>query len=341
MKQFSKQQEIDLCEKYKNNYTINNLCEDYNCDASVIYRILNKNSIKRKKSALNEKAEEITSLYEQGMRCVKISRELNLSRSFVAKYLKNKYKNVIHNRQKKYTINDNFFENIDTPEKAQILGLWFADGCILQNFNRSSLSLKEDDLDYLENINSYMNHSRPVIIHKKESIRYFKSDDKSYKTKNAYGIIINSEKIKNDLMMQGIVYNKSDYDFGFPKIPKNLFNSFILGYFEGDGCITTSPIKNRKCISKSFSILCQPLFANNLKDIFNSELDIDCKIYTRSAKPTLRTVSITKNNDIIKLYHWLYKDVSFCMKRKHDTFCYILNNLSTYGYDIGKTYDFD
>lgn len=30
---------------------------------------------------------------------------------------------------KKYTVNENYFENLNSPEKAYVLGFLYADGC--------------------------------------------------------------------------------------------------------------------------------------------------------------------------------------------------------------------
>lgn len=292
---------------------------------------------------IQNKLSQIIPLYENGNSCTTISKMIKMSRNDISKYLKHKGIKIDKDRHKHiFTIKDeNIFENINTSEKAQILGLIYADGCVYKNYDITNISLKEDDIEYLKKINDYIGFSRPVSLEKKETVRYFKENNKFYKCKNAYSIRIRNKKIKDDLMKHGICYNKSYVDFDMPDIDEKLFNSFILGYFEGDGCITTSSIKNRKCISKSFTILCQPTMAERIQKIFKKQLDIDSKIYIRKARPLLRSVSVTKNNDIIKLYHWLYKDTTFCMKRKHDIFKFILQNLETYGYNIGKTYKFD
>lgn len=287
----------------------------------------------------NTKLSKLKELYYSGHSCTKIAKLLKMSRNDVSLFLKNENVKIDPDRhKKKFTIqNENIFKNIDTPEKAQILGLIYADGCIYKNHNVTNISLKEDDKEYLENINSYIGFSRPVSIDKKETLRFFKENQKTYKCKNSYSIRINNKKIKDDLIKHGVEYYKSYTDFSFPEnLSKNFYNSFILGYFEGDGCITFSKIKNRKCISKSFTVLCQPKMSVFLKDVLKNELNIDAKLYTRKARPNLRTVSVTKNKDIIKIYHWLYRDVSFYMKRKHDIFVYILNNLKIYGYNIEK-----
>jgi intein/homing endonuclease len=230
---------------------------------------------------------------------------------------------------------------MDSFSKNQFLGLFFADGCLIKNTNRINITLKEDDKDYLKQMNSYLGCSKPVVLMKKEGVRFFKKDNKSYKTKNAYGISITCKEMRDDLIKWGVEYNKSYTNFSIPDIPRKFLNAFVLGYFEGDGNISFSKIKNRKTISHSFSILCQPKFAQELQNIFKSELNIDSRIYIKKAQPTLRTIQITKINDLIKLYHWLYDDAEIVMVRKHDKFKYILNWFGERNYKIGELRKFE
>src|SRR5688572_7157509 len=47
--------------------------------------------------------------------------------------------------QRKYNINHNYFDTINTEEKAYFLGLMYADGYNQQSLNRISLQLQDDD----------------------------------------------------------------------------------------------------------------------------------------------------------------------------------------------------
>ena len=64
--------------------------------------------------------------------------------------------------QRKYSINENFFDVIDTEEKAYFLGFLYADGCNATNRNAVILSLKEDDRDILEKLNSLLQPQKPL-----------------------------------------------------------------------------------------------------------------------------------------------------------------------------------
>ena len=61
-------------------------------------------------------------------------------------------------------------------------------------------------------------------------------------------IIINSKKMSQDLYNKGIVPNKS-LILGKPNISEQYYLPYILGYFDGDGCISKTSQYNNYCIS--------------------------------------------------------------------------------------------
>jgi hypothetical protein len=85
--------------------------------------------------------------------------------------------------------------------------------------------------------------------------------------------------------------------------------------------------------------------ANQIKDIFYNELGIIIKpnlIKNKVNKNSLHSVYISETNNLIKFYHYLYKDANFVMKRKHDKFKKLMILLrDTKGYDVGELYSFD
>lgn len=48
-----------------------------------------------------------------------------------------------------YKLEESYFDNINTQEKAYFLGILFADGCNHSNKNQVSIALKEDDKELL------------------------------------------------------------------------------------------------------------------------------------------------------------------------------------------------
>lgn len=127
----------------------------------------------------------------------------------------------------------NFFEVIDTPEKAYWLGFLYADGGISIRKKSCSLRInlkKEDD----EHLKKFLK----AIKGEKFSIKY---TTKHTKEKDYYGcyININDNKIVTDLIDKGCVPKKS-LILQFPseeQVPSFLVSHFLRGYFDGDGSI--------------------------------------------------------------------------------------------------------
>ena len=143
-------------------------------------------------------------------------------------------------KNKKYICNNSYFENIDTQEKAYWLGFIYADGYIGKNNNngRFGISLSTEDIDHLYKFKESIESSHPINKYRVSS---------GYKIGAEYcRIIICEEKLVNDLIKQGCVYNKTNI-LSPPNIDKKLRRHFIRGYMDGDGSIIIH--KNKYCDS--------------------------------------------------------------------------------------------
>lgn len=133
---------------------------------------------------------------------------------------------------RKYNLDINYFSKITSHEKAYVLGFLYADGSnrgdgitFTQNYER---------IDILENIKTAL-----------------KSDSPIRKTEKGHCILdVFSDKIAKDVAKLGVIKNKS-LVLQFPTtdiIPLEYMPSFILGYFDGDGCVWNG--KRKKIIVK-------------------------------------------------------------------------------------------
>ena len=164
---------------------------------------------------------------------------------------------------KKYDIDENYFEKIDSPEKAYLLGLIYADGCNYTPTNTVTLCLQEQDKHILEDIKELLHYNAPLkkIKPKKESHQI------------SFVLTIHSKKISTDLTALGVMQNKT-FKITFPDINKDLFSHFIRGYFDGDGCISKTG-RGAKCnivSSYDFNLTNNVVLqlSGGVKNIFNS-----------------------------------------------------------------------
>ena len=128
---------------------------------------------------------------------------------------------------KVYQMNENYFSEINSHEKAYILGFIYADGNIINNLEKTkyclSIAQKGERKDVLEKIVKALNSNIPI---------------KEY-VPNVFSITLCSKQITNYLTKLGAIPNKS-LVLQFPTediVPKKYMSSFILGCFDGDGCV--------------------------------------------------------------------------------------------------------
>lgn len=198
---------------------------------------------------------------------------------------------------------ENYFENIDTSDKAYYLGLMMSDGYIQSNlYNKEiGIALKTEDKYILDKLNNYISPKKQVV-----------------KYRNSYKWKIVSPKMYKDLEKYGIVENKSHSEYHYPNIPKEFDKDFIRGYFDGDGCIT---IKSTGYIVVS---ICgnSSIFLNDLKKKL-----LEYNIHTRPLLCSIRgrnnpfyTLYISGRENKVYFKNLLYDNATTYLKRKNEKF---------------------
>lgn len=131
----------------------------------------------------------------------------------------------------KYEIDEAFFEEINTPEKAYWLGFMYADGYISKTnsyTNYFGLSLASRDIDALKKFKKALKTN--AAIHNYISTTGFSEKETSYSR-----LLIGNNKIVADLEKWGVVEHKT---FKITTLPEILFlDDFIRGYIDGDGSL--------------------------------------------------------------------------------------------------------
>lgn len=166
--------------------------------------------------------EEAVLLLESGMSLAKIGRDYKISADCLSLRLRKKGIKII-NRQNERSTNHDFFEIIDTEEKAYWLGFLFADGNVHGTTNQIELGLSMKDKSHLEKYVKALNLECEVK---------FREKTKSNR------VTFFSKKMKQDLIDKGCVPKKSLILERPKNIPNHLNIHFIRGYFDGDGCLS-------------------------------------------------------------------------------------------------------
>jgi endogenous inhibitor of DNA gyrase (YacG/DUF329 family) len=216
--------------------------------------------------------------------------------------------------------NRDFFEKIDTEEKAYWLGFIFADGNINSVSNKVQITLAKKDKKHLEKFCNIF----------KRKLEEFEQGGVPHNGKIKTSVLyfvrcaICSRKMWNDLYDKGIDPNKTFKDNIeiFKYVPENLLNHFIRGFFDGDGSISKRS-KNDVSDIYSFKIVGTEKILNSISDIFS----INCKIRKMRVVPekTIYRIYCSGNCQLIAIRDWLYQNSHIYLERKKIIFDKIKN----------------
>lgn len=219
---------------------------------------------------------------------------------------------------RKHIINQKYFEIIDSEHKAYWLGFLMADGCVSKTskngpYNRFEINIKEEDIELLEQLNNDMNSTYEIkTFISKNKKRNFESSMCSLR--------INSKKMTDDLILHGIVPNKTGKEKLPSSVPEEYVKDFIRGFFDGDGSITSNGTfricSSSKELLESFNVY------------FYNTLGIKLTIYDSNNYniPFYTFDSNNKNNNLLILSH-IYTNATVYLDRKYKRYMKLVSPL--------------
>ena len=330
---FPKERENEVCSDYSGGMETKNICLKYKFTPPALYRILKNNNTEKRGHPVIDKStiDKIIQLVQNGSTVKSACTVLGVSKSSAGTYLKERGIKVKKRGQftRKYNIDETYFEKLDSPEKAQVMGVLLSDGTS-SSFNKAiSLRLEESDIEYLEKIRVLIGSDKPLYY---SEGRNFQSplNEKLYIGNRTAILDITNKKIHSDCAKFGLIPRKTWLNIGAPKdflTTPELKRGFVLGVFNGDGCISWTRKNNVYDLSFAGS-------SNMTKDIYDfikETLGIEGRIYKHSSIFVLHYKRI---KEIIQLINWMYEGGDFCMKRKFDKCKVLLEIFKEKGYLI-------
>lgn len=269
---------------------------------------------------------EIISLYENGNSIQKISLHFNCYQQPIVNLLKY-YKK--YNPRPKNTLDEHYFNVIDTYSKAYIVGFIAADGCLVKHSKTShvlTITIKNDDISILNFIKKELKSSHKI----QKIIRPFYHDPS--RNCNHVRLAFSNRYIAEDLLSLGLQSKKSlTMDNILVNIPYEFRNAFIIGYFDGDGSVilpVNEEKKFNKTLNKEVSYPNRKIWVSIrgtekfLKGI-NTHLEYDTyHIHNYDSIPRLE---IKSKKQIIKFFN-CYKNLDFFLERKYNRFLQRINH---------------
>ena len=219
-----------------------------------------------------EQKDLVVKLYNELGSSVDVGERFNVGHKVITKILEERGIKRTAAKKRQYKINEHYFDEIDTQNKAYILGFLYADGCNFPKKGTISMSLEERDKGILDRICYEMHNEHPL-----EFIDYSNKHDFGYTYKNQYRLLMFSSQMCEALESHGMVPNKS-LVLSFPNIREDLLPHFIRGYFDGDGSIA----QGRRDTNFILTITSTNSFCEKLKYIVENNVGINCHIYDAS-----------------------------------------------------------
>lgn len=234
--------------------------------------------------------EYIISCLCAGKTIKQVAADAGVSRTTLYKKLND---NGIKNTQQ-FKFNHNYFEYINTEEKAYWLGFLMADGCISMTTNpKIDLCLSVIDRDHLVKWHKALSSTKKIIIY----------NDRACSSHP-------SKKMCNDLILLGCTSKKS-LTLAFPKINNKLIRHFIRGYVDGDGCITFG---NKK--QKLWQIRLHIIGTKNFLTSIQQSFETNNKLLKIGNNKINYAFEIHGNKKTMKILNWLYEDAEIFLDRK-------------------------
>ncbi len=243
---------------------------------------------------------DICKMYLNGDSGEKISKKFNVRKGTIYRILHSnniKIRDLEHARRT-HKVDEFYFNNIDSQEKAYILGIMFSDGNNYEKGYRIAIGMNDKE----------------VITFIKDQL---KSDHQITRQKNSYRIDIVSQTMSKRLSQIGCKSRKT-YKLNFPSqsiIKYNLIKYFILGCFDGDGCIYK--YSNNTFL---FHFIGTKSMCMGIKEHLEREVKVKISLRRVNGYTFLYSIYCNNRENIQKILQYLYKDALFKMIRKHNIY---------------------
>ena len=212
-----------------------------------------------------------------------------------------------------YHWNENYFNQIDTSDKAYWLGFIYADGFITKKTNGNPVfGLTLAEREPLDKLNQCLESNKPIGYYKKKGS--YSEDSYEYK------LAFHSTQMVADLEKWGCIENKT-FKLRFPDfLSEDLIPHFIRGYFDGDGSVFIHKQKVNNIEYWNLGVDFSGIYSF-LKEI-QKKLNLEKCLYKDVRKQTdCYQLKLLSNIRCLQLYHYMYHNAgNMCLSRKRKKF---------------------
>lgn len=253
----------------------------------------------------------LTNLLERGLTNRQIAEELGKSKSTV-NYWIHKYELV--EKQKFHKLSNYAIGKIDSKEKAYMLGFLLADAHIKEEQVNISIALSDkeildfiaEQLDARIRINNTLDKSKRIFPHVRMS-----------KKINGIKTLIGDSNLKEGR--------------NFPRVSKEFRRYLLLGFFDGDGCLSWGERKDRDRVWQKISFTSSLSLLTGVQNLLIEEVGISSIVRPKSGENCFVLEFASKEN-VLKFLDYIYPNNDFIiLQRKYLTSCALRLKLGEFG----------
>lgn len=241
---------------------------------------------------------KINALYQKGLSSYKVAEVMGVSKPTVLYHLEKKR----GMGPVPSSVNSDYFEKIDSPEKAFWLGIMYADGNVDSDGN--GITLGSTDKGMVLAFRSVLKSEHNIYTNERSK--------ENPNWKDSHTLKIFDSKLRSDLIKHGCVPNKTACT-RWPTLDGSLNSHFIRGLFDGDGSVWGQPGKGY------FSITGYLPFLEKIQEVLIEEAGVN-KTKLIERKPNYGDIRYGGKTPMKQLYDYLYKDARYFLRRKKEKF---------------------
>ena len=297
----------DIKTKRINGVLVKDLAEEYGVNEETMSKFLVDNDIKHRHLLSTDEIAEIIGEYNSHISCQNIGKKHHISAAKVMRILNENNVPIRSNSEskQKYTLNEQYFNAIDSQDKAYILGFLYADGSKSAVSNTITINIQERDVDLLHKINNAIGSNRPLA--------YIDCSNAEVNRMNQYRLCVSNKVLSEDLLLWGIV-PKKEFKLKYPDfLSDKLIRHFIRGYMDGDGNINSSEC--RWGLTGCYDLL------KGISEYIENMLGIHTTLYHHKGKNEVTyELRVAGRRQVKKLLDHLYFNANIFMDRKYNLY---------------------
>lgn len=253
--------------------------------------------------------EKLIEGFKKGSTLKEMSKEYNLGRNGISKYLKSLGYSISDRRK---AVPHNPFVDLDNQNVQYWLGFLAADGTLSEE-DKIALQLARKDRELLTKYVNFLGGGPKIhdVVWNTSNKKYY-GNSVSFRNKDVFKF----------LTSLGITSNKT-----FILNPKlNLTSHFMRGYIDGDGTYELKSIEDRIIGRIRISTASNKMTAK----IINYYLDNDLyfRYYRDNSRKSFHEVVVSKKSDVLKFLDILYLNADTYLERKYQNAVQIRNSLN-------------